>query len=385
MTAKPRALRVNRPGIIDRGVAFTRDVESALRAGAACAIGVSGGKDSCALAFATVEALDAIGHTGPRVLIHSDLGRVEWRDSLPTCERLAARLGLELVVVRRQAGDMMDRWLVRWKNNLARYASLACVKLILPWSTPAMRFCTSELKTAVICRELVRRFPGYTIVSACGIRREESDGRANAPVTKPQPKLTSKKHRTDGVNWNPLVEWTKNDVLAFLAERGFELHEGYVRYLMGRISCAFCIMADLADLVASSTCPDNAAIYREMVDLEIESTFAFQGSRWLGDIAPHLLSDAQRAGLAQAKASALRRVAAESRIPDHLLYTKGWPTVMPTRAEAEMLAEVRLEVAAAVGIEVDVVTADAVLARYAELMAAKPATPDISDDAVDAR
>jgi 3'-phosphoadenosine 5'-phosphosulfate sulfotransferase (PAPS reductase)/FAD synthetase len=367
------AIRVNRPGRVDRGVAFTPDVEAALRAGAACAIGVSGGKDSCALAFATVEALDAMGHTGPRVLIHSDLGRVEWRDSLPTCERLAARLGLELVVVRRAAGDMMDRWLVRWRNNLARYVDLSCVKLILPWSTPSMRFCTSELKTAVICRELIRRFPGHEIVSACGIRREESDGRANAPIAKAQPKLTSRKHATSGVNWNPLVEWTKNDVLAFLAARGFELHEGYTRYLMSRISCAFCIMADLADLLASATCPDNAAIYREMVDLEIVSTYAFQGSRWLGDIAPHLLTDAQRAALVGAKERAARRALAESRIPAHLLYVKGWPVAMPTRAEAELLAEVRRDVAAAVGIEIRCTTADVVLARYAELLAAKDA------------
>jgi hypothetical protein len=52
--------------------------------------------------LALIPYLDAIGHHGPRVLIHSDLGQVEWKDSLPTCERLAARLGLELIVVRRQ-------------------------------------------------------------------------------------------------------------------------------------------------------------------------------------------------------------------------------------------------------------------------------------------
>ena len=43
------------------------------------------------------------------------------------------------IVVRRAAGDMMDRWLKRWSNNLARYVNLNCVKLILPWSTPSMR------------------------------------------------------------------------------------------------------------------------------------------------------------------------------------------------------------------------------------------------------
>ncbi len=47
-------------------------------------------------------------------------------------------LGLELMVVRREAGDMMDRWLQRWRDNLARYATLRCVKVILPWSTPSM-------------------------------------------------------------------------------------------------------------------------------------------------------------------------------------------------------------------------------------------------------
>ena len=44
---------------------------AALAANAPVAIGVSGGKDSCAAALATIEHLDAIGHTGPRLsLIH---------------------------------------------------------------------------------------------------------------------------------------------------------------------------------------------------------------------------------------------------------------------------------------------------------------------------
>jgi 3'-phosphoadenosine 5'-phosphosulfate sulfotransferase (PAPS reductase)/FAD synthetase len=376
-TDKLSTIRRRTPGIIDRGVVWAPESEAAIRAGAPVAIGVSGGKDSCALAIATVEALDAIGHTGPRILVHSDLGRVEWKDSLPTCERLAERLGLELVVVRRGAGDMMDRWLTRWRNNVARFTALSCVKVILPWSTPAMRFCTSELKTAVICRELVRRFPGQVIVSAAGIRREESANRAKAPIEKAQPKLTSKPRRRDlwttGLDWNPIIEWTEADVRAFLAARGFDLHEGYTRYGMSRISCAFCIMATIADLTASASCPDNVAIYREMVDLEIVSTFAFQGSRWLGDVAPHLLTDDQRAGLAAAKLAAAAREAAESRIPEHLLYVKGWPTVMPTAEEAELLAEVRRDVAAALGLVVGYTTGAEVLARYAELMALKAA------------
>lgn len=82
------------PGLAPLGdlqypVAVTPEIETQLAAGAVVAIGVSGGKDSAAVAIRLAEYLDGIGHTGPCLLIHSDLGRVEWRDSLPTCERLA--------------------------------------------------------------------------------------------------------------------------------------------------------------------------------------------------------------------------------------------------------------------------------------------------------
>lgn len=100
------------------------------------------GKDSQALAYRVQAHLDEIGHAGPRALIHSDLGRIEWRDSAPVCERLAERLGWELITVRRPAGDMVDRWLSRWAANLERYRTLSCVKLIMPWSSAAQRFCT---------------------------------------------------------------------------------------------------------------------------------------------------------------------------------------------------------------------------------------------------
>jgi 3'-phosphoadenosine 5'-phosphosulfate sulfotransferase (PAPS reductase)/FAD synthetase len=357
----------------DRAIALDHPIETLLADDAPVAIGVSGGKDSCALAFAVVKYLRSIKHAGPVVLVHADLGRVEWRDSIRTCERLAAALEVELVVVRRQSGDMMDRWLQRWADNCARYAELECVRIILPWSTPAMRFCTSELKVDPISRELVRRFPGRAIISAAGIRRQESDGRQNAPISKAQPELVKVKAKTSGLTWNPIVEWTLDDVLRYCAENGFALHEGYTRYGMSRISCAFCIMANTADLISSASCEDNAATYREMVDLEIASTFGFQGSRWLGDVAPHLLTDAQRAGLARAKVLAVKRAELEARIPAHLLYTRGWPTVMPTEAEAQMLAEVRTAVAELLGLEIRYVTAAEILARYAELMAAREA------------
>jgi 3'-phosphoadenosine 5'-phosphosulfate sulfotransferase (PAPS reductase)/FAD synthetase len=369
VTTQLTTLRVRRPGLIDRPLAVDDRVSALLAADAPVAIGVSGGKDSCALALAVVAYLDSIGHKGPRVLVHADLGRVEWKDSLPTCERLADRLGLELLVVRREQGDMMDRWLQRWRDNMHRYSDLSCVKVILPWSTPSMRFCTSELKVGVICRALAARFPGRTIVSAAGIRREESVDRAKAEISKPEPDLTKVKLQTSGVTWNPLLDWTETDVRAYCASREFALHEGYTQYGMSRISCAFCIMATIADLTASATCPENVAIYREMVELEIASAFAFQGNRWLGDVAPHLLDQEQRDALEAAKRLAEKREAIEAQIPDHLLFERGWPKVMPTADEAELLCRVRREIAMLYEIQVSCVEPADLIARYAHLMA----------------
>jgi len=363
---RPRPL-----ALLDRGVEVDATIAELLAADAPVAIGVSGGKDSCAAAIATVEHLRAIGHKGEVVLIHADLGRVEWADSLPTCERLAAFLGVELIVVRREAGDMMDRWLQRWRDNVRRYAQLSCVTIILPWSTPGMRFCTSELKSQPMAQALVRRFPGKRIVSACGVRRDESKERSDAPTSEENELLDRKTLRTSGVDWNPIAAWTAEDVFAYCAARGFDMHEGYTRFGMSRISCAFCIMANGADVATSASVPAHAALYREMVDLEIASAFAFQGSRWLGDVAPHLLTDAQREGLVLAKARAKRVKLAQKRIPKHLLYTRGWPTVMPTHEEAELLAEVRREVAGALGLQIERADAQAILDRYADLMAKK--------------
>ena len=347
------------------------EVTSALGAGAPAFIGISGGRDSQALAYRVCAHLDEIEHPGPRFLVHADLGRVEWRDSLPVCERLAQRLGVELVVVRRNAGDMMDRWLSRWAANVARYANLECVKLILPWSTAAQRFCTSELKSQVIARELRRRFPQGDVVSAVGIRREESAKRASMPAWK-QDERTTRKGGV-GHTWNPILGWRRSDVNDYVRIRGDELHEAYRLYGSTRVSCAFCVLGSEHDLRASSNCADNRAIYREMVALEATSTFSFQSHRWLGDVAPDLLDAGLRARLQEAKERAGLRMSAEARLPEHLLFVKGWPTVLPTPVEAALIAEVRRDVAQAVGLQVQHTNRDAVLVRYRELMTAAKA------------
>lgn len=358
-------------------VATTPEVEAMLGRNAVVAIGVSGGKDSDACAIATSEYLDSIGHTGPRLLIHADLGSVEWRQSQQKCQELADTLGWELKTVARKAGGMMERWQSRWKNNVERYNNLSCVKLILPWSTPSMRFCTSELKSAVIASELKKCFRGQEIINVTGIRREESAGRKKAAVAKEDPRLTQAK--AAGVTWNPVIEWKIDEVKAAIARRGIELHEAYTKYGMTRVSCAFCIMSSAADLVASTTCPDNHDIYRTMVELEAASTFAFQSNNWLGDVAPHLLGSELADRLELAKVASRVREMAEARIPVGLEYQQGWPTRRPTMDEAKIIADVRQTVAQAVGLKAGYLDPLAVLERYDELMQVKadktPAVP----------
>jgi 3'-phosphoadenosine 5'-phosphosulfate sulfotransferase (PAPS reductase)/FAD synthetase len=355
-----------------RTIATTPDINAAITANCAVAIGVSGGKDSAAGAFRTIEYLDAVGHQGARILIHSHLGRVEWRQSLPACERLADRLRLDLVVVRREAGDLLDRWRVRWANNVRRYSDLCCVKLILPWSTASMRFCTSEMKTAIIARDLVRRFPHQTILSVSGIRRQESSRRAVAPVAKVQPKLHSAGFQTSGLDWHPILEWTLSDVLEYLQAKNFPLHDAYARYGSSRVSCVFCVLASRRDLAAAALCEDNHEVYRELVRLEAESTFSFQDSFWLADVAPDLLGTEIKEAVESAKIRARIRETAEAAIPAHLLYESGWPRVIPTPAEAELLCQIRRLVGATVGFAISYVEPQALIQRYVDLIRLRP-------------
>jgi len=350
-------------------VSVTPTITDLLAAGAPVGIGVSGGKDSSVTAHVLQEYLDSIGHTGPRLLVHSDLGPlIEWRESLPVCQRLAERLGLELVVLHE---DLIGRWKKRWQDNIRRYANLRCVKIIMPWSAAGLlRFCTSEKKVIPICRALTSQFPWSTILSASGIRRDESEERKKALVCKEQPRLLRKKLHTTGYDWHPILEWSLNDVLAYHQVRGIPLHSAY-ELGCSRVSCVFCVLSSRENLYRASLCEDNHAGYRELVALEILSAFSFQSGYWLGDINTALLDDAMRAGLLEAKRRAARRAAAESRLPQSLLYVKGWPVQMPTREEARLLGEVRKTVAEAVGLPIGYTEPDEILDRFAQLLSEK--------------
>ena len=350
-------------------VVSTPDVDAAIRSNAAVAIGVSGGKDSQAAAIATFNHLDSVAHVGPRVLIHADLGSVEWNDSFRICRELADHLGCELITVRRKAGGLMERWESRWVSSVTRYEALSTVTLVPCWSTPDMRFCTSELKTHVIAAELKRRFKGRPIVNVTGVRREESRNRSRMPVAD-----VEKTGRI--INWRPIINLTTEQVFDLIDASGLHPHPAYRVFGMGRVSCRFCIMSNIADLTAATAQAESHDLYRRMVSLECASTFAFQGARWLADVAPHLLTEEMLGRAQSAKDRAAKRVEIERRIEPGMLYVKGWPTRMLTDGEADILAAARCSMAALFGFAPTFVDRDAIHSRYAELIAERDLRAD---------
>lgn len=354
-------------------VASTAEIDALIAQGVPVAIGVSGGKDSQASALATFAYLDSKGHSGPRVLVHADLGMVEWNASLPVCEKLAAHLGTELIVVRRKAGGLMERWEARWQSSLRRYINLETVCLVLPWSTPAMRFCTSEMKTQPIRAELRRRFKKCVFINVTGIRREESAARAKSEI--------AKLDAGGNADWRLILEWKEAQVFDFIAEQGLEVHEAYTDFGMSRVSCRICIMSSEDDLAAATAVAETIPLYRRMVGLEIASTFAFQGGKWLGDVRPEILLPGQVAALADAKIKALKRIAIESNITKGMRYVDGWPTRMLTDDEAAILAEARQKIGALLNIEPLYLDVEAIHGRYRSLMAAREARQPVQSAA----
>ncbi len=258
----------------------------------------------------------------------------------------------------------MERWESRWESSKRRYLALSCVKLILPWSTPSMRFCTSELKSAPIASALRKLFGKRPVLSVTGIRADESANRAKMPSSKPNPRL-----HPGSLDWNPLLRWNVGQVFDTIRAAGLRLHEAYTVFGSSRVSCAFCIMGASTDLRAALRDARNLPLYRRMCALELESAFAFQGGKWLSDLAP--AEQTLPVGIVKLRATARERV--EATIPRHLLFTKGWPEVMPTPEEADSLAGVRQAVCQLYDWTPTFATGAAVVERYAQLIREKEA------------
>lgn len=310
---------------------------------------LSGGKDSSAAAFAVSEYLDAIGHqAGLRHSIHADLGTIEWRSTPSFVETIAQRLDTPLDVVRRNAGGLIQRWEQRWESSRRRYENLETYQLVSPWSSASLRFCTSETKVAPLGSHIRKTFPGETIISVVGIRREESASRASTPISRIDTRFapTGNRAGTRMITWHPILDWTTADVFDFHHERRIPLHEAYG---LGstRLSCSFCVLSSLNNLEVAAAATGNHDTFKRIVALETRTGFSFQNSRWLADVAPQLLDGAAQQASAKARVRAIRRRSLEAMLPADLKFKRGWPPRIPSRSEARTIAKVRAEILSA--------------------------------------
>lgn len=350
-------------------IALTPEIEQLAREGAYFAFSVSGGKDGNIAAVEVNKYLDSVGHDrSRRIVIHADLGVIEWRDSLVMCREVSEHIDVPLKVVRNQTHDMISRWRQRFINSLDRYTSMSIVTLISPWSSASHRFCTAEMKAQVIQPELVKwAGPDAVIVSVIGIRGDESPNRQKQPIWQEDSGLVRTSKNIRGYTWRPIHKWSLDDVWQAHEEAGIRRHEAYTKFGSSRVSCAFCVMSSGPDLEASTSNPENTESYRRVVKLEMESGFSFQGQRWLGDVRPDLMPPDTQDFLAIAKARRAERVRVESLIPQEMLYVKGWPTYIPDLQQCELLCGVRRQVCEMYGIESAYLTAETIQARYTEL------------------
>lgn len=352
----------------DAAPAVDARILDAITAGAVVAFSISGGKDGTAAMHAVMKLLDDLGHPrADRVAIHADLGRAEWKSTPRIVEDLAGHFDLPLMVVRHGKHDMVSRWEARFAEGKRRYADLEVFNLIGPWSSASLRFCTAELKQQVISPALARTFPGRTIISVLGIRREESVGRRNRPISQDEPRW-AKRDGTRLMSWCPGVEWSTASVFARHREFGLPLHEAYTAYGCSRVSCAFCVLQSLPDQLAAVRAPGNRGLLLDLVDLEARSTYSFQQGRWLGDLAPHLLPPDLVRAIGEAKAKSDERSKLEAALPAGLRYVKGWPVRLPTMDEAIQVVAAREVILRHHDLPIKYPTARSVIDRFAELM-----------------
>jgi DNA sulfur modification protein DndC len=230
-------------------------IETLIARGALFVANHSGGKDSQAMLI----RLREIVPDQQLLVIHADLGEVEWEGNVDHIRQTIDELPLIVCRSRRTLLEMVN------ERGM--------------WPSPQQRQCTSDLKRGPIEREVRRhlaanpRFGGL-IVNCMGIRAEESPSRS-----KQKPFRLNERNSKAGrswFDWLPIHDMKLAEVWTTIATAGQQPHPVYAQG-MTRLSCRFCIMASQHDLrTAARLSPD---LYRTYVETEkrIGHTLAMDG------------------------------------------------------------------------------------------------------------
>lgn len=262
-------------------------------------INSSAGKDSMATLAHVVAECDAAGVDRSRiVVVHADLGRVEWAGTRELAETHAASLGLRFEVVARDE-DLLDHVLTRNETLRARPGDDGKAA---PWPSSQARWCTSDHKSSQVTKLMTRLVrentggkrggPRVRILNCLGIRAAESIARAQKipfgadPANWSKPPVPARRARpakgdrpavaavpavpaVPGVEhglrhvdrWLPIFNWDEPQVWAEIIASGMPWHPAY-DLGMPRLSCVICVLAPKAQLVlAARHNPDLVRVY----------------------------------------------------------------------------------------------------------------------------
>lgn len=289
--------------------------EEMLRDGADLVVSISGGKDSQAMLSYLTAMREQRGWTGKLHVLHCDLGRMEWAITSRFIDR---SVGQPVEVIEREDDLLQGIW-----DRLARLRDDG--KDAPPFPSSAARYCTAGWKRGVTDVWARSKFEaGQPVLIAMGIRADESPARAKKSPFQLRPSLKTKSGKWNIWDWYPIFDWDSADIWneIYGEDNGLERlqrHRDYIKSFVGtstlqtidalceaagfpahpayaignnRLSCSMCVLANENDIRNGARF--HVGVYRELVDIEIESGYGFRQNLWLMDLYPELLREDQK-------------------------------------------------------------------------------------------
>lgn len=248
----------------------------------------SGGKDSQAMLDLVCQRAEAESVLSRVVVVHADLGRVEWQGTREIAQAQAECYGVPFVAVWRRQGDLLNQIESRGKfpgpstrfctahhkqNQVERVFTALSTEHSDPQKTAgdlltqieergkfpdaARRFCTSDHKRAQVPRLFTRLTDKFRaplepvgnkirpcrILNCLGMRAEESPRRSKMLPLEPDTAASNGKREV--TRWLPLHGWKESEVWERLHSCRSKEHIHYAYALgMPRVSCCFCFSGD---------------------------------------------------------------------------------------------------------------------------------------------
>jgi 3'-phosphoadenosine 5'-phosphosulfate sulfotransferase (PAPS reductase)/FAD synthetase len=226
----------------------------------------SAGKDSQAMLDRVTRLARAAGVAERVIVVHCNLGRVEWQGTAELAREQAQHYGHRYEEVSRRQGDLLDH-----------------VRARRMWPSSAARYCTSDHKRDQVAPLLTRlaREAGrrVRILQCMGHRAQESSNRAKLAPFENDRRNTNGARHVD--IWRPIFRWKLAQVWQTIRASGCR-HHGAYDLGMPRLSCCFCVLAPKSALVLAGR--HNPELLEQYVQLEEEIGHTFRKGFRIADV-----------------------------------------------------------------------------------------------------